>query len=449
MPSSVKQKKPCLLIADSDKQILDAICKCKEARRYHIETALSGKECLDKIQKHAPELIVIDFMLPGMHGIELLNVIRKAPLMKKTGVILTAYHSMIQNYHVALQMGASYCLDKPFTPQKLFSLIDRFFAGSLSPAPFLEKKKPKHPTSHHALHHTTPSHNTFIKFWGTRGSNPVAGPEYIRFGGNTCCLEVRDGDDLVIIDAGTGIRSLGSLLVNKSAKPYHVLFSHTHWDHLLGFPFFHPIYEPEAEVHLWAPVGFDKTTKELFSEMLAYSYFPVALDDIKSKILFQDIRDSQKLSFGKIKIFTHYSFHPGSSLCFKIHLSGKVIGYVTDNEFLFGFHGSFDKVRKQKEMTHPYQSMIDFFSGCDVMIHEAQYTDDEYIQREGWGHSSLSNAAAFIKLTNIKDWIVTHHDPKHTDAELLENAERLKIILNELNHPCQVRMAYDGMLLPF
>lgn len=444
----MKRKKPCILIADGSEELLQSLKNCKEAKGYHIEMAQSGRECLDKLEKVCPELIVVDFMLPGMHGIEILSAVRKAPLMKKVGVIITSYHSMIQNYHVAIQMGANYCLDKPYTAKKLFSLIERFFEGTLTPSPFLEKKKPKHPSAHHQKGDRAP-HNSYIKFWGTRGSNPVAGPEYIRFGGNTCCLEVRDDKDLVIIDAGTGIRSLGATLPHENLKTYNVLFSHTHWDHLLGFPFFHPIYHEQSEVHLWAPVGFDKTTKELFSEMLAYSYFPVALDDIKSKILFKDIRDSEKLSFGKIKIFTHYSFHPGSSLCFKIHIAGKVIGYVTDNEFLFGYKGSFQKMLKDKELIEPYASFINFFKGCDLMIHEAQYSDEEYVQREGWGHSSLSNAAAFIKLASIKDWVVTHHDPKHTDAELLESAEKLKTILQDMKHPCQVRMAYDGMLIPF
>ena len=131
--------------------------------------------------------------------------------------------------------------------------------------------------------------NPIIKFWGTRGSNAVSGSEYIRFGGNTVCLEVRHGEDLLIIDAGTGIRPLGKMIDTNVHKTIHIFLSHTHWDHVTGFPFFDPIYDPDVQIVVWSPVGFEKSTRELFTEMLAYSYFPVRLEDIRAKISFNDL----------------------------------------------------------------------------------------------------------------------------------------------------------------
>jgi phosphoribosyl 1,2-cyclic phosphodiesterase/DNA-binding NarL/FixJ family response regulator len=443
----MKTKKHRILIADGCKETLRAIKSSKEAKNYLLKTASNGKECLTKIQKFQPELIIVDFVLPGTHGIEILKDVREAPLLKKTGVIITSFHSMAQNYHVAIKMGANYYIEKPCSLKKLFAHINSFFKGTLHPDPSPKNKvrKKEKDFTYVPIKH---AHACYLKFWGTRGSNPVSGPEYIRFGGNTCCLELRHGEDLVIIDAGTGIRTLGGILKETSDKPYHILFSHTHWDHLLGFPFFRPIYHPNSEIHLWAPVGFDRTTKELFSDMLAYAYFPVALEDIKSKIVFEDLRDSEKVSFGKIDIYTHYSFHPGSTLCFRIHIGGKVIGYVTDNEFLMGYNKSPKNIAKDKDLLSAYKPFIEFFKGCDLMIHEAQYTPEEYKIREGWGHSSVSNASFLMKACGIKDWIITHHDPRHTDEDLLQKSQLHHDVMDDINHKCRIRMAYDGMFIP-
>lgn len=443
----MKTNKHRILIADGCQDALQEVKRSKEAKHYLIETASNGKECLQKIEKFQPELLIIDFMLPGIHGIEILKKVKEAPFMQKVGVIITSFHSMIQNYHAAVKMGANYYLEKPYTIQQLFRQVEHFFEGKLFPDPFREHKKSKREEAYTY----TPekhSHACYLKFWGTRGSNPVAGPEYIRFGGNTCCLEVRHGDEMVIIDAGTGIRTLGGILPETSDKPLNILFSHTHWDHLLGFPFFRPIYHPHSEIHLWAPAGFDRSTKELFSDMLAYAYFPVALEDIKSKIVFQDIRDSEKISFGKIDIYTHYSFHPGATLCFRIHINGKKVGYVTDNEFLMGYYGNPKEIGKKRALLQPYKSLIEFLSGCDLLIHEAQYTPQEYKKREGWGHSSVSNASILAKEAGISDWIVTHHDPRHTDADLLKKSQLQIDVMEDLKHKCRIRMAYDGMFIP-
>ena len=443
----MKKNKHRILIADMDESIFDALKQSREGKNYHFEWAKNGNECLEKIKLFKPELIIIDFFLPCVHAIEILKIVKEAPQLKKMGVIISSAHSMIQNYHAAVKMGANFYLEKPFSTSYLIALIKKYFNFQLFPEPFVEHKKAIKDSTKTYLPEAK-NHSSYLKFWGTRGSNPVAGVDYVHFGGNTCCLEIRHQDDLVIIDAGTGIRVLGSVLNETSNKPYSILFSHTHWDHLMGFPFFKPIYHPNSEINLFAPIGFDKTAKELFSDVLTHAYFPVSLEDIRSKILFSDLRDSQKLTFGQIEIYTHYAFHPGSTLCFRIHMAGKKIGYVTDNEFLMGFYGHPKHALRRTQDLQSYQSQIAFFKGCDLMIHEAQYLPNEYKSKEGWGHSSVSNASVFIKLAGIHDWIITHHDPKHTDIDLLKKIQLHHDIMKDLNHPCHIRLAYDGMFVP-
>lgn len=467
----MKNLKKKILIADEFEDFFIKIKNDPKSDDFQIETATNGHECLQKLKTFQPDLVVVDFMLPEIHGIEILKIVKSAPVdhhigvasqkifaqkeKKQTksseifeklrvGVILTCYHGMIQNYRCAAKLGANYFLDKPYSSSFFFELVDLFFKGNLKLNPFPEKKYAI--TAKPALFLNSSNENTYLKFWGTRGSNPVAGMEYVQFGGNTPSLEVRSGKDLLIIDAGSGIRGLGQKLGTESHTDLNILISHTHWDHLLGFPFFLPLYQPKRKINIYSPVGFEKSTKELFTDMLAYAYFPVALNDIQSNLSFEDLRDSQVLNFGSIKVTTHYAFHPGSTLCFKLELGGKKIGYVTDNEFLLGCQLQPSEIEKQESLFTPYLSLINFLKDCDILIHEAQYTPEEYLTREGWGHSSVYNSCMLMKKANIKHWIVVHHDPRHTDAMLLEKEKLHAKVLKEINHPCQIQFAYDGML---
>ncbi len=433
-----------ILLADSCLKLLDSLKNSKEAEKFILEIATTGPDCLKKIETFQPDLLLVDLMLPEMHGIEILNIVKSKNGIKKTGVILTSDQTMIQNYNSAIKLGADYFIEKPFTQASFFHLAHLFFEETLSTIPFSQKQAKVNykPTSFSPLKNIS-----YLKMWGTRGSNPVAGAEHVRFGGSTPSLEIRNGQDLVIIDAGSGIRGLGHILHDHKEKKINILFSHTHWDHLLGFPFFYPIYQPNQEVHIWAPIGFEKSTKELFSDMLAYSYFPVALSDIQSALFFHDLRDKQTVEFGSIQISTHYSFHPGPTLCFKIGINGKKIGYVTDNEFLMGCHLSSDQIEKNQSLLEPYQSLISFLSDCDILIHEAQYSDEEYTHRVGWGHSSITNASILLKKSGVKNWIVTHHDPRHTDDHLLQKYQHHLSIMKDLQYECQIQLAYDGMMI--
>lgn len=434
-----------ILIADDSEKFITKIKNDLKSHSFIIETTTSGNDCLQKLETFKPDLVIVDFMLPEVNGVEILKAVKKTPSSSSVGVILTSYHPMVQNYHCAAKLGANYFLKKPYQSSSFFELVELFFWGDLKLNPFPEKK-------HDAVVPSTPlfkrpKENSYLKFWGTRGSNPVAGIEYMHFGGNTPCLEVRNGEDLLIIDAGSGIRALGQDLGTQANIDLNILISHTHWDHLLGFPFFFPLYQPKRKICIFSPAGFEKNTSELFSDMLAYSYFPVAIDDIQSNLTFKNAKDSEVLTFGSITVSTHYAFHPGSTLCFKLQIGEKKIGYVTDNEFLLGCHLHPSKVEHQEDLFTPYSSLIHFLKECDILIHEAQYTQEEYLSKEGWGHSSVYNACMLIKKANIKHWIVTHHDPKHSDDFLFEKEKFHREVLKELKHHCKVEFAYDGMIL--
>lgn len=432
-----------ILIADPGTDTA-ALVKSVMKERTLIDTAKNGSELLSKLELFNPDLIIVELMLPQIHGIEITRKIKQDPRLKHIDVIIVGSDVMIQNYQAALKAGCNYFLQKPVIKKLLASLLRLSAEGKLRPTAFSRNKKPAKRKGCYA-----PKANyidSYLKFWGTRGSNPVSGPDYMRFGGNTSCLEIRHRDTLVIVDAGTGIRPLG--LQPHLPKHIHLILGHTHWDHLAGFPFFAPLYDRDVHITIWAPISFEKPIEELFTEMLAHAYFPVKLDDIQAHIVFKEIQEGATIPIDDITFSSHYAFHPGATLCFKFKVGKKQFGYVTDNEFLLGYHGHPKLIGKCHPRLKPYKSQLAFLSGCDFLIHEAQYTPAEYRSKEGWGHSSISNAAVLMRHSKTHQWILTHHDPKHSDMDLLKKIQMQHDIFDELRYECHTRMAFDGMSLP-
>ncbi len=273
---------------------------------------------------------------------------------------------------------------------------------------------------------------TYLKFWGTRGSIPVSGKEYIRFGGNSSCLEIRDGKTLVIIDAGTGLRAFKNPL-NK----IDLFISHSHIDHIGGFPFFLPLFDPHANITIWDGPG-ESNAEALFTKKDAQIIFP-GLVAIHAKVTFNELKPKTTFSCGTIKVSAHQACHPGLTFGFKIETRKTTFAYITDNEVFKGHTGS----KTPKEIPPFEKSLISFLKGCDFIIHEAQYTPAEYKKRIGWGHSSVSNAAFLLKEAGVKKWYVTHHDPDHTDKDLLKKQKTHQKLLPG----CKVIMAYDGLVV--
>lgn len=286
--------------------------------------------------------------------------------------------------------------------------------------------------------------SSYFKFWGTRGSTPVSGGKYVKYGGNTSCLEINANGDVLLFDAGSGIRELGVELAQQKPRKVYLFVGHTHWDHIQGFPFFTPAYIPGFELEIYGASGFGKDLQSIFQGQLDRDYFPVQLDDMSAKIEFKHLK-ANPLEIGQTKIYWEYTHHPGAAAGFKIELNGKKIVYVSDNEFLKGYTGPIENLTRESEMVLPYLKIIDFVKDVDIFISEAQYHNDEYQKKIGWGHSSISNASLFAKLGNVKRWIVTHHDPMHDDSILQKKLDITKQTLKSINHPIPISNAFDGL----
>ena len=439
------KKRESILITDDSKIVVKSIEKALKKTDYDLLVANDGQECLDMIEKHSPKLVFLDIMLPKVHGIQVLRKLRENSKNKDMGVIVSTGRALLQDYQIAIDNGADYYLTKPFKAEAIGTLVSRYFSGNLKPDP-LGTVVNVDPGEKGYYEPSTSSQTTYAKTWGTRGSIPVSGLDYYRYGGNTSCLEIRDGKHLIIVDAGSGIRALGDKVLEEGITDIHLVIGHTHWDHILGFPFFSPVYSPNTNINIYAAKGFHRNVEELFTGMLDHDYFPVRLDEMQANFTFTDLQDSRvPLEVGGIKLFYHYANHPGSTLCFKVVSENRTIGYASDNEFLLGYHGHPAEITIDHPLVHPYRSLVDFYQGCDTLIHEAQYTPQEYRKKVGWGHSSVSNAAVLMNLCRPKEWVATHHDPSHTDHILLEKLVLHRQALADCGlTTCSAHLGYDG-----
>jgi phosphoribosyl 1,2-cyclic phosphodiesterase len=260
-----------------------------------------------------------------------------------------------------------------------------------------------------------------ITFWGVRGSIPTPGLDTVRYGGNTSCIGL-DGDDgtVLIFDSGTGIRLIGAKLAPLSPLEIHLFLTHTHWDHIHGFPFFSPAFIPNNVINIYGPPHFDKGLKEIMSQQMVYSYFPVNADELQAKVRYRDLKE-ETLSIGDLSITSKLMNHPVTCFAYRVVENGKSVVYTGDNEpyynFLANSNGADESERTEIDMIVKEQNErnVSFIKDADLLIAESQYTDDEYPSKIGWGHSATTQTLNLAIEAGVKRMVIFHHDPTHTD----------------------------------
>jgi phosphoribosyl 1,2-cyclic phosphodiesterase len=298
-----------------------------------------------------------------------------------------------------------------------------------------------------------------LKFWGVRGSIPVPGPTTVKYGGNTSCLEVRGaGGEMIILDAGSGLRSLG-LDILRRGKPFprlNLFISHTHWDHIQGFPFFAPCYVPGLDIDVRGPIHFaeTKTLQDIFDLQMQYDFFPVANEQLAAKINFQSIKETE-FEVGKIQCGTQFTNHPILCLAYRLKENGRTLIYTADHEpysNVFADKNSTDSGddalfgNLDQTVNVANQRFLDFIKDTDVLVVDCQYTPEEYrTSRRGWGHSSWDYCLNWMKEAKVKRMILTHHDPERSDQALealLANARAAAVELGL--DPEKISVAQEG-----
>jgi len=246
-----------------------------------------------------------------------------------------------------------------------------------------------------------------IKCWGSRGSICVSGPQYIRHGGDTTCFEIQaESGETVIIDAGTGIRRLGKHLIQKKVKTCYLLLTHTHWDHIIGLPFFHPLLYADKTIHIQNRTFAGLTTRKVIEQVMRMPFFPVGLTAYNADIRF-DASLIGRFSIGSLDIETIPTSHSQNSLGYKFTENGKSFVFLTDNEL--GYTHSLGNTTK---------TYIDFSKDADVLFHDTEYTDDEYLNRTGWGHSRMSDVLELSAKASVGQLGLIHINQDRTDDQL-------------------------------
>ena len=270
--------------------------------------------------------------------------------------------------------------------------------------------------------------------WGTRGSIPVSGPSYSQHGGSTTCLEIQligatgPTPSRVIIDCGTGLASLARA-AGASCRRALFLQTHCHWDHIQGFPFFSPLFNPLAHFDFWSVRREGKSLKEVIEAQMSKPFFPVALDDLPAKLNFEEIPAVGTRQLGDLKISWMEVCHPSGASAYRIDYRDRSVVFSGDVE-----------VRKGSRA-----ALVELAGGADLFIMDAQYLPEEYANREGFGHSTPVDAVEVATEAGARRLLMTHHDPSHGDERLAQKLTIARRRAFGLNSPLQVDNARDGM----
>jgi phosphoribosyl 1,2-cyclic phosphodiesterase len=275
-----------------------------------------------------------------------------------------------------------------------------------------------------------------LKFWGVRGSIPVPGTSTLRYGGNTTCVEFRADDEIIVLDAGTGIRALGTALEEEfGSQPINLslLITHVHWDHIQGFPFFLPSYNDKNQITIFGYDGADSGLREILRGQMATPFFPVALYDLPGKIDIKKL-DQMEFNLGKVRGRAKFMNHPGVCVGYRLDTSSGSVAFLPDTEPFdaFKLHSVKSHLlspeQTQRRAKNERADLVQFLTGCDVLILDTQYTDEEYQHHVGWGHGSLSTTIALALDAQVRKLVLFHHDPTHDDKfieEMVENGRKL------------------------
>ncbi len=296
----------------------------------------------------------------------------------------------------------------------------------------------------------------YLRFWGVRGSYAAPFKSHIKVGGNTSCVEIRDGDHLLVCDAGTGIIPLGNELMKQdSIRDMMVILTHYHWDHICGLPFFVPAFVPDWNITFFGP-GRDKADIEKhFSEQMKAPYFPVSTETWLANINYM-VPDKSPIEWGPISFKFSSVHHPGVTYGYRIMVDDKTVIYISDNECLFleksiniqyqNFNDTekeiYDEMKKEE-----YQSEVDLVRDADILIHDAQYTPADYRRKRGWGHSCFTDTVTLAMDANVKALYLYHHDPNYDDMAIHNIHLKALQMIKQQKSKLKCHIACEGMLV--
>ena len=278
--------------------------------------------------------------------------------------------------------------------------------------------------------------NIHVDFWGVRGSVPSPGPTTARYGGNTSCVSITIDNKILILDAGTGIRNLGSTIIGQPELEIFVVVTHSHWDHIQGFPFFTPIYQPDRPVHMFPTLHKKNVVLSSLIDQMDGAHFPITPDQVPSNFNFVTENPLEFLENNGFHMELVPMNHPGKAFGYKIKIDDKIICYFTDNE-----------IDPPYEKSIELDVLTEHCKNVDILIHDAQYIEADMPLKHGWGHSLISQVTKLGESAEVKNLVYYHHDPERSDDDIDAELETASKTLKENGSSVRPHFAYEGLKL--
>lgn len=377
------------LMVEDDKAMAESNAELLQKAGHRVTIFSSAKEALPQVTKIAPDCIISDLMMPELDGMEFFQQLKKTQMEKRPPfVILTSKVFEFDRRH-AFEIGVDGYLTKPPHPESfvndLLEIINK---------------------------------EAIVKFWGVRGTLPVPGEETVFYGGNTNCVSLSLAKKhFFIFDAGTGIKKLSNYILHQKIYPISakVFISHPHYDHINGIPFFVPLYIKGNEFEFFGSAMGDDSIEKIIAGQMDSIYFPITVKEFAAKISYRNLKE-ESFDIDEVKIQTIILNHPGKCLGYRIEYNNKIFCYITDHELYLEnvpYYNQFEVDR-----------LIQFINNADILIIDTTYTDGEYVNKIGWGHSCVSRVVDVADKAKVKLLCLYHHDPdqldKHIDFKLRE-----------------------------
>lgn len=388
-----------VLVVDDDAQFANVTATAIRMAGYDVKAISDASLALDEIASFKPDVMITDLMMPRVPGSVLIARIREDRTLDNLKIIVYSAKRFEYDYRSSLEAGADAYLIKPVSVQKLTDTIAALVSDAMK-----------------------------VTFWGTRGSVPRPGKDTLKYGGNTSCVSVEmTRDRLFIFDAGTGIIDLGrELMAAGKRRKINMFISHPHWDHIQGLPFFQPLYAQGYEVVIHGASQGRLSLREVIAGQMEAVYFPVAVKEFSSRVYFKELAEGD-FEIEGLSVKAIGLHHPGMTLGYLVKgPGGKTVAYMTDNELIRDGHD------------HNRDRLAELVAGADILIHDANYLDEEYPSRVGWGHSAMSEVLRLAADAKVKRLYLYHHDLHHSDETVAakESLGRKFFAAQDINIEC-------------
>tara|TARA_R110000868_G_scaffold121652_1_gene322572 strand:- start:2080 stop:3339 length:1260 start_codon:yes stop_codon:yes gene_type:complete len=393
------QQRLRFLIIDDCESVLMTYTQLLEAAGHEVIALSSCDQALAKVIDLEPDCVLCDLMLPGLDGMQLFKLLRNEVSIKQPTFIVISGKQFSYDRRNALEMGVDAYLTKPINVATFVEEITSIINGKM-----------------------------IIKFWGCRGTLPVAGKKSLRYGGNTNCVTLNIANKHhLIFDGGTGLKELSNHLLSEGKFPIKakIFITHPHYDHINGIPFFVPLYMQGNEFEFLGSDQGKLTLEQCISQQMDSVYFPVTMNEFSSTVTFRSLTE-ETFMIDDVKVTTMQLNHPGRCLGFRVEYKEKIFCYITDNELYL-------KTDTKRYNQEEVDRLIRFVEGADVLVIDATYTDEEYVKKIGWGHSPLSNVVDLADQAKVKLLCLHHHDPDQTDSDIDMKLVQAQTMLKERN----------------